>query len=299
MKTLDFYQKYDGKIVVILGFFDCIHVGHLALIGKGVEIAKSIGATPAVFTFANDINSVFSKSDGLVLTFSERLKKLEKHSINTVITCDFNDNFVSLGCDEFLDKLTENFDVGAIVCGYDYTYGYRAQGNVESLKSYFENSAVKVVSLNPVLCDGERVSTTMIKKRLALGEIESANRLLVDHYFLRGEVVEGRKDGRKIGFPTANIFLPREKFRIKSGVYKTRVIVDGHTYAAITNYGSQPTFNQFDVVVESHIKSFSRDVYGKVITVIFDGFIRDIVKFSDVEDLRLQLKKDLEAFEDD
>lgn len=299
MKTLDFYQKHDGKVVVILGFFDCIHVGHLALIDKGVEVAKSIGATPAVFTFSNDINSVFSKSDGLILTFSERLDKLKKHCINTVITCDFNDNFALLSCDDFLNVLTENFDVGAIVCGYDYTYGYRAQGNVETLKSYFEKSAVEVIALNPVVCDGERVSTTMIKQKLAIGEVESVNRLLVEPYFLTGKVVEGRKDGRKIGFPTANISLPEEKFRIKSGVYKTRVVVDGRTYAAITNYGAQPTFNQSNVVVEAHIKDFSRDVYGKVITVIFDGFIRDIIKFSNIEDLRLQLKKDLEALVDD
>lgn len=298
MRIYNYYDKADGDFVVILGFFDCIHIGHAALIEKGVKVAENLGITPAVFTYSNNPSEVLGKSVGQVLTYKERLFKLEKHSINSVISCNFDMFYASRSGEEFLDELFKNFSVKAVVCGYDFTYGKNASCNAEDLKSYCKKVNVPCFVQDKITFDGERVSTTLIKKLLSIGDIKEVNKLLGDPYFVVGKVVRGRQDGRKIGFPTANVFFPEDKFRIKNGVYKTRVIVDGKEYKAITNYGAQPTFGENTVVSESYIKDFDDDIYGKEITIIFDDYIRDIFKFYDIENLKSQLKKDMELLND-
>lgn len=295
MKIYDFYKKHDEDVVVIAGFFDCIHAGHLELIERGKTLAKKLNATAALFTFSNDPAAVFNRANGLVLTFEERLIKLEKHRINTVITCDFTKDFALTSRDDFLKTLTCNFRVKGFVCGYDYTFGYKACGNRDYLKTYCEENGIAFEAVDEIVLQGKRISTTLVKEYLSAGDIKSVNKLLADPYFIKGIVVEGRKDGRKLGFPTANLLLRSDKYRIKRGVYKTRVIVDGKEFKAITNYGTQPTFNADSLVVESHLKGFSSDLYGKEIIVIFDDYIRDIVKFYDIADLKKQLEKDMEV----
>lgn len=298
MKIYSYYDKADGDFVVILGFFDCIHIGHVALIEKGINIAENLGITPAVFTYSNNPAEVLGKSFGQVLTYKERLVKLEKHLINAVISCDFDMFYATRSGEEFLDELFENFSVKAVVCGYDYTYGKNASCNAEDLKRYCERKKIPCYVNEEVKFDGRRVSTTLIKEYLSVGNIKAANALLGEPYFVVGTVVRGRQDGRKIGFPTANVLFPKDKFQIKKGVYKTRVRVQGKEYKAITNYGSQPTFNEDSIVLESHIKGFDRDIYGEEITVIFDDYIRDIVRFYDTDNLVKQLKKDMECLDD-
>ena len=295
MRTYNYYQKNNVEIVVILGFFDCMHAGHIALVEQGKSIAESIKAEPAVFTYTNDINAVFGVSEGQVLTYGERLTKIEKLGINSVIYCDFDKNYASHSGEEFLDVLFENYKIKAIVCGYDYTYGKDAGCGVRDLQEYCGRRNVPCIAESEVKIDGVRVSTTLIKKYLSDGNIEYANKLLVYPYFILGKVIEGRKDGRKIGFPTANVLLPNDKFRIKRGVYKPRVVVDGKSYAAITNFGTQPTFGSDKLVIESHLKDFDSDIYGFEILIIFEDYIRDIYMFSDIDDLKKQLKKDMET----
>lgn len=298
MKIYSYYDKADGDFVVILGFFDCIHIGHVALIEKGINIAENLGITPAVFTYSNNPAEVLGKSFGQVLTYKERLVKLEKHLINAVISCDFDMFYATRSGEKFLNKLFENFSVKAVVCGYDYTYGKNASCNAEDLKRYCEMRKIPCYIQKEIKSDGRRVSTTLIKEYLSVGDIKNANMLLGEPYFVIGTVVRGRQDGRKIGFPTANVLFPKDKFQIKKGVYKTRVRVQGKEYKAITNYGSQPTFNEDSIVLESHIKGFDRDIYGEEIIVVFDDYIRDIVRFYDTGNLVKQLKKDMECLDD-
>ena len=297
MKILDFYERCDDKLVVVLGFFDCVHVGHLKLIERGISLAKKYDAEPAVFTFLNDPGLYFDRKQGIVLTFNERLDKLKRHGVNTVITSTFDKNFATLRADVFLGLLATNFNVKAIVCGFDYTYGLNARGNVETLATMCKKFNIELAVEDKMTFEDKKISTTLVKEYLATGDIIRANTLLVDDYAISGIVVKGRKEGKKIGFPTANIIPAAEKFKIKNGVYKTHVVVDGKVYKAITNYGPQPTFLQKDIIVESHLKDFNSRLYGKRITVIFDDFIRNIVRFSSVEELKAQLEKDMESIE--
>lgn len=295
MKVYDFYEKRGEPFVVMLGFFDCMHVGHGKLIDKAKELAERNSASVAVFTFKNDMNAFFSRSDGLVLDFTERLFKIERLGIESVITCDFDGKFSLLSAKAFLDTLFNNFNLKGVVCGYDYTFGLGAAGNALLLKRYTETKGVNCVVVEQTNLFGERVSTTLIKKCLKDGFILKANELLGEPYYIYGLVVEGRKQGRTIGFPTANILLDKSKLEIKHGVYKTRVIIDGKEYYGVTNYGGQPTFGEEKTVIETHVKGFNGDLYGKKIFVIFLDYIRDIIKFSDTRKLTEQLKKDMEA----
>lgn len=298
MNAYNFFDKHDGDVVVILGFFDCLHLGHIALVKKGAAVAEKLNAVPVVFTYSNDMNAVLGDKSGQVLTCGERLKKLEKLGINAVITCNFDENYALMSGDEFLNILFSDFSLKGIVCGYDYSFGNGAKSKVEDLRAFADKRGVPVFVESPVVYGGERVSTTLIKKYLSQKEIKKANVLLSTPYFLTGKVVKGKQNGRKIGFPTANVALPSDKFRIGYGVYKTRVMAESKVYKAITNFGAQPTFSSDEVVVECHLKDFDGDLYGKEITVIFDDYIRDIVKFYDIDELKKQLTKDMEALND-
>ena len=295
MKTVDFFKGDNKEIVVALGFFDSIHVGHTKIIKKAQQIANELGVSSAVFTFENDIDSFFGVNTGLVLTYDERLKKLEKLSINTVISTIFTKEFSSITANDFFKMLTSNFSVKAIVCGRDYCFGYKGLGNVDLLKQLCNDKGIYLHVIDDVAKDGRRVSTTHVKQLLLNGNIEVANQLLGESYSICGEVVHGRAIGAKMGFPTANVVIPKEKARIKVGVYKTRVVLDGKSYNAITNYGARPTFNLDEVLTETYIDGYKGDLYGKEITVYFEEFLRECVKFSSIEELTLQLQRDLES----
>lgn len=294
MKTIDFFKGDNSKIVVALGFFDSIHVGHATIINKAKEIAKTHMVDCAVFTFANDIDSLFGESNGLVLTYDERIEKLSKLSVNTVISTIFTNEFSKISAAEFFNVLTNNFQVKAVVCGKDYRFGHKGLGDVNLLKDLCEDKGICLSIVDDVSYCGKRVSTTNIKELLFDGRIEEANELLGESYSISGEVAHGRAVGSQMGFPTANVIIPSEKAKIKVGVYKTHVVLDGKEYKCITNYGARPTFNLSDVLTETYIDGFNGDLYGKKITVYFDSFIRECKKFNGIEELTNQLKLDLE-----
>ena len=141
--------------------------------------------------------------------------------------------------------------------------------------------------------DGEKVSSTRIKQCLQKGAVAEANMLLSQPFFVLGEVFEDRKLGRNIGFPTANICYPEDKFPIKQGVYHTQVEIDGKTYTCVTNYGARPTYNNDKVLTETHVIGFDGNLYGKTLKVEFLRYLRDIQPFESVELLKEQLKKDV------
>jgi riboflavin kinase/FMN adenylyltransferase len=146
---------------------------------------------------------------------------------------------------------------------------------------------------------GEKVSSRAIKTLLQQGEIEKANVLLGQNFFLVGEVVKDRQIGRTLGFPTANIPYPKEKFPLKQGVYETRVCVDGKTYKGITNYGARPTFENTQVLTETYLDGFQGDLYGKQLKVEFIRYLRPVQKFDGVDGLKAQLQADIRTVRND
>ena len=288
MKIVNYGESDFEEIILLLGYFDCIHIGHRKLIKKAINLKDVKDCKIALFTFKNDN---FSK-DGALLLFDERIAKAERLGVDEIVVADFNENFKNTSCEDFIRELHRTLNISAVVCGFDYRFGKNAAGNAQTLTRICEKMNTPCFVVPKTEANGEKISSTLIKSLLRQGKIKEANTLLGEEYSLTGQVVHGREVGRTIGFPTANVNVPANKFRIKNGVYKTRVLIDGKVYDAITNYGARPTFNLGEVLTESFIKNFDGDIYGKIITVFFVDFIRDIEKFYDADKLKEQLEKD-------
>lgn len=297
MKILDYGEKYENPVVLVLGFFDCVHVGHAALVKEA--IARSDEGEPCVFTFANDMGSFFGKGEGSVLTFSERTERLGELGVGLAVKAVFDRAFSETEPEEFLDKLFSSLNVKRVVCGFDYTFGRYGKGNVGMLADSCGERNIGFSAVGCVEMSGEKVSTTKVKELLAAGDVPAANKLLGYPYFLRGEVVKDRGVGRTIGFPTANVKIGKDKFRIAAGVYESVCTVDGVTYPAITNYGSRPTFGLGEVLTETYLIGFSGNLYGKSLRVNFLKYLRGDKKFAGIEELKEQLRKDEETSKND
>ena len=281
MTTIDFTNKRNNGVgaVLLLGGFDGLHVGHKQLLAR----AKSFGLPVGVM-------SIFGgKSGESLFSQDERLDIFRRVDTDFAFALPF-EKIKNLTATEFIEILQKEYAPKAFVCGEDFRFGYQAQGTPQTLKALGQ-VCVEVHEI--VMQDGEKVGATMIKRLLLQGEIEKANVALGENFFLFGEVFKDREIGKTLGFPTANIRYPKEKFPLKQGVYQTRFWVDGKAYDGLTNYGARPTFDNEDVLTETYLDGFSGDLYGKKCKVEFIRFLRDVQKFDSVEGLKEQLNKDV------
>ena len=285
------------KIVLALGYFDSLHIGHQEILKRVKGLAEELFVEPAVFTFDGDLNAYFGKKPLQVFTKTEKELKLADLGITEIIYAPVSEEFLSKSKEEFLEFLDGRAEVVAYVCGSDFCFGNKAEGNVEFLKEYAENRGRKVIVVDEVLYNGNRASTTLVKNSLAIGDIKTANGLLGYDFSVTGTVVKGRGDGKKMDFPTVNVEVSKEKFMPKFAVYTGYVIIDGKRYKSVINYGFAPTFGIEKSVLEAFIIGFDGDLYGKTLTVYFTDYIREICKFSSIEELKDRIKKDI-AFYD-
>lgn len=264
---------------MLLGGFDGLHLGHCVLLAK----AKSYGLPVGIMTI------VGGKSRESVFTPAERNELFRTAGIDYVFELPFSE-ICDTSFADFAALLVDKFSPKRFVCGEDFRFGKGALGSPQALE---RATRVRVDVEELAKLNGEKISTATVKKRLAEGEVEKANELLAREFFLLGEVLEDRKVGRTIGFPTANIAYPSDKFPLKRGVYETRVEVDGREYRCITNYGARPTFDDLSVLTETHLDGFTGNLYGKTLKVRFVRFLREIEKFESAEKLQAQLQKDI------
>ena len=294
IRTLNYGEKSEGQFVVALGFFDCLHIGHIKLIEECKLLAFKNNCRNAVFTFSNSPFEVLGKDKGQILNFEERLFKLDRVRVDVCIAAKFDKAFSELSPIAFLNKLIENLSIKGIVVGSDYTLGKCGSGNVDLLKNWCDDSNIELKVVDFALDEGKKISSSTVRKLLIDGDIKKANEYLYYPYFVTGNILRGHMRGRKIGFATANLEYPKDKLRIRAGVYYTRVLVDGVWLKAVTNVGKQPTFDGDEFNIESYILYYSGDIYGKKVTVEFIERIRDIKKFSSKEELAERIAKDVE-----
>ncbi len=282
-------QQYPFPCLLVLGCFDAIHKGHRELFKKAKLQAKINGLDLGVMMFEN------GKSDKQVFTFEERLAMLSQFGVKFVLKINFNKEFMATPALDFLKNIEENLNVKAYMSGKDFRFGAGKKGKSSMLKKYAEDeeNGVWYMPVKDVMVGEEKVSTTLIKECLEQGDVEKANLLLDNNFSVRGTVVEGNGRGTGIGYPTANITYPDEKFVIKEGVYKVSAMIDGLQYFGIANYGPRPTFDEDNRVLEVYFDGFNGDLYGKVLTVNFYQYIREVQKFEDIDELKAQLEKDV------
>jgi riboflavin kinase/FMN adenylyltransferase len=268
----------------LLGGFDGLHIGHKKL----VDFAKFFRLPVGMMTMEG------GKGNGL-FTLEEKCKIFRAQGVDFIDAMSFDEHLKNTSREDFLSELTKRYSVRAFVCGKDFRFGSQAAGDPPFIAQY---TGIPVYDLDILNVNGRKVSSTLIKELLKEGKVKEANTLLVQPFFVSGKVEEGRKEGRKLSFPTANLSYPENKFLIKEGVYAVHSDLDGKRYYGICNVGACPTFGVNSLKVEVNYDGFDGDLYGREIDVFFDGYLRDIQKFPDKEGLIGQLNFDRERVRD-
>lgn len=281
------------KRVFALGFFDSIHIGHRYLLKKAEALAKENNALLTIFTFNDHFLPNLGRKDKEVYLLEERIHLLESLGYDDVFVVNPTKTFLKMTAQEFLNYLLSLNPIG-IVAGSDYTFGQNGSGNMAIMQDFMKDKGVIVKKVDLQKFKNNKVSTTSIKKLLNKGDIEQANLLLGDKYFVTGTVIKGRGDGTKYGFPTANIAFNNIKQLPLEGLYKTSTEIDGKIYKSLTNVGIHPTFDDNNFNIETLILDFSNNIYDKHIKVMFYTRIRGIIRFNSPQELGEQIKKDIE-----
>ena len=302
MKIHDNYNSFKvQRPVITSGVFDGVHLGHQEIIKRVIDIATSVDGESTVVTFWPHPKEILKKDDSLKLinSIEEKLELLEKYGIGHVVLIPFTPEFSKLSSKKYIsDILVAKLHVSNLIIGYNHHFGHDRLGDFEQILQYAATYKFTARLLTPISVNNVNISSTLIRKALHEGDIETANRYLGYQYQLSGNVIVGNKIGRTIGYPTANVkVLHNFKIIPKPGVYAIWVKIDKTVYPGMLNIGFRPTLNETtpQLSIEAHIIGFQGDIYGKEISLFFQSRIRDEVKFSGLDQLTKQLDNDREV----
>lgn len=277
--------------IFALGFFDGVHLGHQALLKECCELAEQQNAQPCAITFQQHPQALFSENPPkLINTNADRQRLMRTFGIESVFSYPVTKAVMGMQWETFLEELI-NAGATGFVCGNDFRFGNRGEGNAEKLKDFCEERNLAYRVVNDQMLDSLRVSSTHIRNLLETGEMEQAVRFLGHPHVLTGEVVSGRKIGRTIGIPTANLTIPKNVVQLRHGVYACKASIEEKTFLAVTNVGSRPTVGGHVVTVEPWLLDFKGDLYGKTLTLEFYRFLRPERKFDSLEELKAEIQK--------
>lgn len=283
--------------VLTIGNFDGVHKGHLVLFDKVKERAKAIKGQSAVMTFEPHPIKVMKPGNGppLITPTRQKLDLISDAGIDLILCLPFTHQFASISAEEFVqDILVDRLGIKEIVVGYDYTFGFKRQGNINLLQEMGDRLGFKVHVVDPIHLDNALVSSTSIRELVQEGNLSEAKKLLGRDYQICGTVVKGKnRGGRLLGFPTANLKLIDELIP-KRGVYAVTAIINGSIHYGVTNIGYNPTFGDEALSVETHLLNFSGDIVGKTIRINFIKRLRDEKTYGNVKELADQITLDVQ-----
>lgn len=285
----------DVPTVLTVGVFDGVHLGHRRLLQRVVAAARAQEARAAVLTFYPHPAEVLRGLSGryYLATLDERVAALRDTGVDLIITQPFTEETRHMRAAAFVDALRRHLDMRAL-WGAEFHLGYRREGDFDFLSGQGAAKGFTVHLVDErVIVDGERVSSTRIRRALAAGRVAEAGRLLGRPYALTGVVVTGARRGRTIGFPTANLAVWEKSCLPAYGVYAAHATVDGVTYPAATNVGVRPTVNGTHESVEAHLLDFDGDLYDKTVRLSFLHHIRPERKFDGIDALKAQITVDV------
>ena len=284
----------NEKTIYALGFFDGVHVGHQALLTACRELADGFGALAGAVTFtAHPDALVFGHGPALINTPKDRKMLLQQHHMDTVQALVFDRAMMQMPWQEFFRLLRKEYGAVGLVCGEDFRFGHKGEGDSEKLRAACTEAGIPCLVIPQQKLDGQVVSSTYIRTLLEDGDMAKAVRFLGHAHVLTGQVVTGKQLGRTIGIPTANLLLPDGVVCPKFGVYACKAIVDGKAYPAVTNIGTRPTVKGDHVNVEAHLLDFDGNLYGKHLTLQFYEFLRAEQKFGSLEELQAEIQKNI------
>lgn len=293
------YENADVQLksntVVALGCFDGVHIGHKAVIDRAKQVALSSGLPLTVLTFSEPPRNFFYPfSTPLICSKAEKLKLLVELGADIIICLPLSEKILSISPKDFInDILASRLKAQHIVCGYNYTFGKNALGNTSLLQNECGGLDIEVSIVPKMTYNREPVSSSLIRQYISEGNTTAVSELLGRPFSITSTVVQGQHLARRLGFPTVNILPPQDTVLPKNGVYATRVRFDNKIKFGITNIGIRPTVNTKITCAETHIFDFDGNLYEKELTVDFLHFLRQERKFESVEEMALQVKKDI------
>jgi riboflavin kinase/FMN adenylyltransferase len=285
--------------VVTLGIFDGVHRGHRTLLDCLVSRAREAKGESVVMTFSPHPRLVLEQNPGnlsFLTTMEEKKVLLEKANVGHLIIIEFTSHFSKIqACDFIKEALVEKIGTKHLIIGYNHHFGRRGEGDFNTIKHCAESLDFCVEQVQGLHTEEGAISSSLIRDALLKGRLDEANRWLGYSYSISGTIVEGRKIGRSIGVPTANI-KPDYQYKLipGNGVYAVEVQLDGLIYPGMLSIGSNPTVNNDTGIrsIEVHILNFDKDIYGRAISVIFRKRLRDEIKFNSTDQLAEQMKLD-------
>lgn len=298
LHNLSELSTLERPVCMAIGVFDGVHQGHQAVILRAVSEARQHNGVSVVLTFDPHPMRVTRPQDSplLLTSTAHKLRLIESFGVDATLICPFTTDFSRVPPDEFILSIHSHCRKLQEICvGHRWVFGYKRAGNIELIARLASTHHFAVKGMEPIAVDGDIVSSTLIRQCIASGDLPRASRLLGRAYSILGEVVPGRKIGRTLGFPTANLAAHAEIFP-PDGVYAARVWHQGTLHPAAVNIGVRPTLSDgvSERLMEVHLLDFTGDLYGQTLDVVFVAKIRDELKFSSPEALREQIVADVE-----
>lgn len=293
-KNFKDYQS-EKPLALSLGMFDGVHLGHKYIIDELKKVGSENDLETAILTFWPHPRFVFNPKEDLKLlnTIEEKKFLMEKYNIHNLFVKEFDDEFRNLTGEEFVRQiLIDQLNVKYLIIGYDHSFGKNKSGNFELLQKLSAELDFEVEQMEAINIHENNISSTKIRNALLEGNIKDANEMLGYSYSISGTVVHGKKLGRTIGYPTANIETESIKLLPKKGAYIVEVFVKGRQYKGMLSVGTNPTVNGEKLTVEVYILDFEGDIYDETITVKFRDFLHEEIKFEGLEKLVEKLDDD-------
>ena len=291
-------KPHHHGVVATIGNFDGVHLGHQHVLGELADKAEEMGLPSMVISFEPQPQEFFlpDSCPGRLTRFREKVKALRRLALDRLFILHFTKELASMEAEDFIQKiLLDGLGVSYLVVGDDFCFGKERKGDFAMLQEAGKKHGFQVVNMRSFHIDEERVSSTRIRKALAQGDLNEAEKLLGRPYRMCGRVAHGHKRGRLIGFPTANIHLHRKRTPI-DGVFAVEMFgVTGEPISGVANVGTRPTVNGTRTILEVHLFNFDRDIYGSYVSVDFLHKIRDEQKFDSFDLLKKQILKDAES----
>lgn len=280
------------RYVVTVGNFDGIHLGHQKLLSDIREKAKSNNLKSKLVTFNPYPFEFFKHDKKRILSSLDKKEYLNNFGIDEVVEISFDESLRKLSPKNFFTNYLSK-DTSILMVGEDFRFGKDRGGDVNFLKELCNVSGIEFNTLNDVSKNDKRVSSSWVREELQLGNFETVKTLLGRDYVITGRVLAGNQIGRRIETPTANINIDNFDFCF-SGVFLCKTFYEYRSYYAIANFGPKPTFNDYRQSLEINLFDFEGNLYDKELSVVFLCKIRDQIKFKSIEDLKKQIKADIE-----
>ena len=294
-RSIEDYNEVKRSVVTI-GTFDGIHLGHKKILSRLIKSSKNKDLNSVVLTFFPHPRIILNKYNEVKMidTLDEKIIHLNEIGIDSLIIHPFDKNFSLLSANQFIkDFLVDKLKIKHIIIGYDHRFGKGREASVTDLKNYADDYDFTVEEIKAQEIEKITVSSTKIRNSINQGDIKTTEKYLGRYFNLTGKVVKGDGLGKKINYPTANIFI-EETYKIipKDGVYLVETIIKDKLFKGMMNIGHRPTIGTNVKSIEVHLFNFNEDIYGQVISIKMISKIRDEKKFSSIEALKGQLVKD-------